>query len=73
MADKITGYNGFNADMNQDPMSELYEICECALCAARERALTEDEISALRFAAGVPEGRAAAHDCGRQQEIFEWH
>lgn len=57
--------------MNQDPMSELFEVCELALAEAAYRPLTQDEIDALRFAAGVPEGRAAAHDCGIQQEIFE--
>jgi hypothetical protein len=51
-----------------DPMAELFEICETALSAARERPLTEDEICALKFAAGVP----GAHSQDRRQEHFNW-
>ncbi len=56
-----------------DPDAELYEICAIALREARTRPLTEEEITALRYAAAIPEGRAAARDSGEQMEMSEWH
>lgn len=53
----------------EDPMAELFEICDTALEAAHERPLTDDEIHALRFAAGIT-GRAAAHDSSTQLALI---
>ena len=57
--------------MNPDYMNDVLRHCEDALKEASTRPLTDEEITALRFAAGIPEGRAAARERGKQ-ENFEW-
>ena len=51
-----------------DPMAEVYQLCDCALCAARWRPLTENEITVLRFAAAVPD----VSEKDRQQLPLHW-
>jgi hypothetical protein len=55
----------------EDPMAELFEICDVALQEARARPLTELEVNALRFASAISDGRAPAHHRGAQKE-FSW-
>lgn len=54
-----------------DPMADLYELCEYALQCAAFRPLTDDEIHALRYAAAIPEG--APRPVTVAQEEFSWH
>jgi chorismate mutase len=49
-----------------DYTTDIERICDEALRAAATRKLTQDEIAALRWAAGIPERRPAARDCGME-------
>jgi chorismate mutase len=49
-----------------DYTTDIERICDEALRAASTRKLTQDEIAALRWAAGIPERRPTARDSGME-------
>jgi hypothetical protein len=48
--------------------TDIERICDEALRAAATRKLTQDEIAALRWAAGIPERRPTARDSGKEKQ-----
>ena len=52
----VAGYRHAGAAFDQE---ELQEVCETALDEASSRPLTQEEIAALRYAAGIPAPRPA--------------
>ena len=52
--------------MHPDYVREMERICADALDAAQSRPLTSDEVAALRWAAGIPEGTPRPMNSGKE-------
>ncbi|MFN7756727.1 MAG: hypothetical protein ACK5RP_04610 [Betaproteobacteria bacterium] len=53
--------------MHPDYVRDMERICADALDAAQSRTLTGDEVAALRWAAGIPEGTPRPMNSGNKE------